>query len=738
LFRVAPTMDDMLAKPDEPFSKHITNCVSELKWVFEQKSPIINTLCRQYKIDEHRFWAGMLATVVFHDIGKVTKQFQLIVRKKLDPSKNYRHELASMPVIAEVCKKLGPLYNDAYIPFEALVVMTHHKPFTGKMFERESSSSPDYLPQVTSAIEFGENLLRDNGVSFSLTVTKWLNPYEYYKKIYQMLLQSSIVPGIKEQTIFSLMKGLFHYADWNASGKRQAYAVKNSVEDIENTLRIRTIHKGRAYKGLTAFQQKAKNAEGNLIVSVPTGQGKTECGLLWALNNHSTEKVIYLLPTMVTSNKIYERCIEYFGKDNVGLSHGTAGYFLKMENEWDDQVKFRTMILNSKTFMKPVTVATVDQLLYAFLNWRHWAMIRANAMNARIIIDEIHAFDPYTLALIIKMIEWLKNTGAKLAIMSATMPEPLKQLLCKYLPDINMIEDPQYDKLSRNIFTFIRKSMDKMLTAILTKFSDGKKVLVVCNRVSDCQKIYKQIWKKLRDHKNLMILHSELILKERKKREDYLDQLNRGAPFLLIATQVVEVSLDIDFDCMFTQIAPIEALIQRAGRVNRYGSKKNTEIFICEYMGNKPYDIDIIEKTRKVIKKLKNNRLTEEDFKIMVEKIYGTIDLTFSPIFKEGEHVYDNNQYDRRGFMDLDITEERLSTRIIDYIKVDVIPDCFQEEVFSLGDMALSEGYKVKVPLWLYRKCQKYEVNDIEFVNVKYDNNIGIIREEDNPAIKIV
>lgn len=731
-------MDDILAKPDEPYSKHITNCVKELKWVFEQKFPIINTMCRQYEIDEHRFWAGMLATVVFHDIGKVTKQFQLIVRKKLDPSKNYRHELASMPVIAEACKRLGPLYNGAYLPFEALVVMTHHKPFTGKMFERESSASPDYLPQVSSAIEFGKNLLRENGISFNLTINKGVTPYEYFKKIYQMLLQSSVVPDIKEQTIFSLMKGLFHYADWYASGQRQPYAVKNSFEDIENTLRIRAIRKGRVYNGLTAFQQKAKNAKDHLIVSVPTGQGKTECGLLWALNNHNTEKIIYLLPTMVTSNKIYQRCIEYFGKDNVGLSHGTAGYFLKREDEWDDQAKFRTMILNSKTFMKPVTVATIDQLLYAFLNWRHWAMIRANAMNARVIIDEIHAFDPYTLALITKMIEWLKNTGAKLTIMSATMPEPLKQLLCKHLPDVKMIEDPQYDKLSRNILTFVRKPIDKMLTTILTKFRAGKKVLVVCNRISDCQRIYKQISKKLRDRKDLMILHSELILKDRNEREDYLDKINGEAPFLLVATQVVEVSLDIDFDCMVTQIAPIEALIQRAGRVNRYGSKKDTEIIICEDMGNKPYDIDTIEKTRKIVKKLKNKPLTEEDYKVMVENIYGDIDLTASPRFKEGEHVYDDNQYDRRGLMDLDITEERLSTRLTDYIKVDIIPDSFQEEVISLDDMVLLEGYKVKIPLWLYRKCQKYEINDREFVSVKYDSEIGIIREENIPAIKII
>lgn len=739
LCHAVPIMNKILAKSDEPYTVHITNCLEELKWVFEKKSLAIRRLCGQYQIDEHRFWAGILATVVFHDIGKVSKQFQLIVRKKLNPSKNYRHELASMPIIAEVCKGLGPLYKGAKVPFEALIVMTHHKPFTGRMFERESSTSPDYLPELSSAIEFGEKLLSENGVSIKLKMNKTPNPYEYYKNIYQLLLQSNEVSDIREQALFSLMKGLFHYADWYASGKRLSYAVTTNPEELEETLKIRATRRGMAYKGLTSFQENAKNMEGHLIVRAPTGQGKTECGLFGALNHHRHEKIIYLLPTMVTSNKIYQRCVEYFGKNNVGLAHGTAGYFLKKEDEWDDQTQFRQMILYSKAFMKPVTVATIDQLLYAFLNCRHWALIRANAMDARIIIDEIHAFDPYTLAIIIKMIDWLINTGAKITVMSATMPEPLIKLLSQHLLKVAVIEDPQYDRLSRNSFTFVAKPLGTMVPQILKKFKSGKKIIVVCNRIADCQEIYKKITRKMKSSKEVMILHGELILRDRNVREDYLDNLKEDKPFLLIATQVIEVSLDIDFDCMFTQNAPIDALIQRAGRINRYGRKKDTEVFVCEDdLDKKPYEKEIVKKTREVIKHLKRDSLCELDFKKMVEKIYGDIDLIALPQYQEGLRVFDENQYDRRGLMDLDVTEERLSTRLTDYIKIDIIPDRFKEEVLSLEDVTLLEGYKVKIPLWLYKKCQKYEIEDIEFVSVKYDCEIGIIREEDNPAIKTV
>lgn len=737
-FHAALTMNDILAKPNEPYIVHITNCVDELKWVFNQKLALIERVCKKYNIDKHRFRSGMLTTVVFHDIGKVTKQFQLIVRKKLNPTKNYRHELASMPIIAEVCKKLGPLCDEAKIPFEALVVMTHHKSFTGKIFERESSMSPEYLPEIYSAIEFSEKLLLENNISLNLKINKWPNPYEYYKKIYQMLLQLNETPSEREQAVYSLMKGLFHYADWYASGTRQSYAVTVSPVDVENRLKIRATSKGIEYQGLNKFQEMAKNIEQHLIVRVPTGQGKTECGLLWALNHHKNEKIIYLLPTMVTSNKIYQRCVEYFGKDNVGLSHGTAGYFLKKEDEWNDQQKFRQVILNSKAFMKPVTVATIDQLLYAFLNWRHWSLIRSNAMNARIIIDEIHAFDPYTLALIVKMIDWLINAGAKFTIMSATLPKPLTQLLSQCLPNVKIIEDPQYDNLSRNRFTYTEKPIEKMLPEILNIFASGKKVMVVCNRISDCQKIYEQSPKKFKSNEITMILHSELILKDRNAREDYLDSLNQDAPFLLVATQVVEVSLDIDFDYMFTQNAPIDALIQRAGRINRYGRKKGTEIIICKDTNKRPYDADIVEKTEKAIKHCEKVVLSEKDFRGLVEKIYGDVDLTIQAKYQEGLKIFNDNQYDRRGLMDLDITEKQLTTRLTNYIKVDIIPDCFKDEILSIIDPVLLEGYKVKIPLWLYRKCQKYEINDIEFVSVKYDSKIGVIREEDNPSIQIV
>lgn len=737
-FHAALTMDDILAKPNEPYIVHITNCVDELKWVFNQKLALIERVCKKYNIDKHRFGAGMLATVVFHDIGKVTKQFQLIVRKKLNPSKNYRHELASMPVIAEVCKKLGPLYDGAKIPFEALVSMTHHKSFTGKMFERESSMSPEYLPEIYSAIEFSEKLLLENNISLNLKINKWPNPYEYYKKIYQMLLQLNETPDIREQAIYSLMKGIFHYADWYASGTRQSYAVTVSQVDVENRLKIRATSKGIEYQGLNKFQEMAKNIEQHLIVRAPTGQGKTECGLLWALNHHKNEKIIYLLPTMVTSNKIYQRCVEYFGKNNVGLSHGTAGYFLKKEDEWNDQQKFRQVILNSKAFMKPVTVATIDQLLYAFLNYRHWSLIRSNAMAARIIIDEIHAFDPYTLALIVKMVDWLINAGAKFTIMSATLPKPLIELLLKHLLEVKIVEDSRYNNLTRNRYTFIKKPIEKILTMILKMYTNGKKVLVVCNRISDCQKIYKELSKKIKNNKNSMILHSELVLKERNIREDYLDKISKDKPFILVATQVVEVSLDLDFDCMFTQNAPIDALIQRAGRVNRYGQKSDTEIFICKDETVRPYDPEIVGKTEKILNKLKGVYLTENDFKDLVEKIYGNVDLSNLPRYQEGLKIFEDNQYDRRGLMDLDITEERLSTRLTEYIKVDIVPDCFKDEVLSLTDSVLLEGYKVKIPLWLYRKCQKYEINGNEFVCVKYDSKIGIIREEDNPSTQIV
>ena len=144
----------------------------------------------------------------------------------------------------------------------------------------------------------------------------------------------------------------------------------------------------------------------------PTGSGKTEASILWALRNVKEmggAKIIYLLPTMVTANSIWKRMIDLFGEENVGLTHSTANLFLQDDSIEDEQDIWenRKDILFNQSFIKPITVGTVDQLLTAGFNSGRWVLKEVNASNAVIIIDEIHAYDGWTLGLIISTIRHL-------------------------------------------------------------------------------------------------------------------------------------------------------------------------------------------------------------------------------------------------------------------------------------------------------------------------------------------
>ena len=144
-----------------------------------------------------------------------------------------------------------------------------------------------------------------------------------------------------------------------------------------------------------------------MIAIAPTGSGKTEASLLWALaalQRRRGGKLLYLLPTMVTANSIFSRLEDYFGQGNVGLSHSTAS--LLLEDEREDHESIRNALFD-RSFMLPATVATVDQLLASGFNSGKWTLIEANAANSVIVIDEIHAYDAWTLGLVIATIRRL-------------------------------------------------------------------------------------------------------------------------------------------------------------------------------------------------------------------------------------------------------------------------------------------------------------------------------------------
>ena len=301
------------------------------------------------------------------------------------------------------------------------------------------------------------------------------------------------------------------------------------------------------------------------------------------------------MPTQVTSNALYKRFVDYFGKENVGLVHSASSLILEENFENTDKKTKESIIM--KVFSKPITVCTLDSFILSFLNLHKWPLSNLYFKNSLLIIDEIHSYDAQMLGALKRALEFTQKNGNFFCIMSATIPEKIKQDIISQFKITEISEEELFKKSPVKIVKLNLKIED-VINRIMDDFKNNKKILVVCNTIKKSKKIYSLLKKKncfettegyvknkesYNREANLILYHSQFIKRHRKLKEDEIREKEKwkGRGLILIATQVVEISLDIDFDVLYTELAPIDSVIQRIGRVNRRKTKKNCKCFIC-------------------------------------------------------------------------------------------------------------------------------------------------------------
>lgn len=736
------------AKTDQSYEGHITNAYRAWKDTVSTKRNLIHRFCNKFGFSEERFLKSSLLTVVLHDIGKNTTIFQDMIAatrkgERFDYRNNYRHELVSFLYaiagnIALSKQEHGQLIGN--IPLEALVILGHHKKINPTMasFDRESRIEKPVINKegTKAALVLAKNIFIAEGYDFPEQLFEFNakdNPYEraniflnnHFTKMFEIEQKQDAV-----RPTYLLLKAILHYADWHSSaGIDVNYSLKKHADDLFNDIEKRCTEKSIKFDGLLPFQDECANTLGHIIAVAPTGSGKTEASLLWALNNLQDlggGKLIYLLPTMVTANSIFERLEEYFGKGNVGLTHSTATFMFR--DEEDDSENIRNVLFD-KTFIKPATVATIDQLLATGFNTGKWTLIEANAANSVIIIDEIHSYDSWTLGLIMESLKHFSDLGARFMLMSATLPEYLINLFSYALPDVKVIRDETLLKSYRNRYKTFDKYIDDAIPEIEQSVKDGKKTLVVVNNVAKCQELYGIL-----EHLNPICYHSKFILKDRMEKEKHIDD-----SLLLIATQVVEVSLDIDFDVMFTECAPPDAIAQRAGRVNRRRAKSDSYVLI--YKPSKTskliYDSDSSGLLERSFQEFENSseEITESRLIEIVENVYSGIEIESTDNFKRASEQYSNTQDRLKGIFD-NPNRDNLNeiTRKTEYRQLPVIPSTFKAEVLSLLP-SKRRLYEVKMPYWY---VMKHKEQDDIFCNMEYDSKIGARFTEDSDVLTMI
>lgn len=708
-------MDKLLAKPDVLLIDHLRD-------VLRLGSDISN----YFNLDQ-RILMKIALSCALHDIGKATVDFQQHIRGKRN--KAYPHALASMPfvLVAEIClnRSYGWNTNDL---IATSAVLTHHSPLSPRLYM--GYGKPNFHPDLDKIIEATWGLL------YQFKVDKLPQSNNFMDSI-RSLLDNSPASMLDDTQIsigstlrglfqslptrdFAQVKSVLHLADWLASaGKHDA-----SILFLNSGKQIVKSHTCKF--PLRNFQQQAEGScDENIQLRAPTGTGKTEALLLWANN---TDRLIYLLPTQATVNAMWRRMRRIYGSDNVALAHGRANYMLRNESD-EDPLEER---LFGSVFAKPVTVATLDQYLLSHLNGRHWEERRCLAKQSKIVLDEIHAYEPYTLGLLLKALE--TDPPARFAIASATLPPSLLKLF----PEGTLIEAEHYLwRRTRHRLHLEDDLLQNVLERALSFATSGKRVLIVANTIREAQMLYQTLKNEL-NWDECYLLHARFTFQDRQNMEEKVKDPKPGTIF--IATQIVEVSLDISYDVLVTEIAPIDALVQRMGRVNRFDDQPPALVIICcRYSENSRhvYGKDILDYSLEILRELPELP-TDYDLASATERLYAYIMAldSWKREFNEGAQTVEEIQK-ALGCYTIDLSDESMRSKFTTrrgQISIDVIPKRFLQDVYGLyerGETWRIVEYLTPIPIWWVNRFPEEfpPCKDIRYLitSLRYDNEIGLL-----------
>lgn len=370
-----------------------------------------------------------------------------------------------------------------------------------------------------------------------------------------------------------------------------------------------------------------------VIIEAPTGTGKTEAALYladqWA--QRLQQRGMYVaMPTMATSNQMHERVTQMLHDRYPSLPidpmlvHSQARWRTETPpptltitderfnpsdpaNSKASVVDMSWFLPTKRSLLAPFAVGTVDQALLSVLFTRHF-FVRLFALSHKtVIFDEVHAYDTYMSSLFHRLLHWLRAAGASVVLLSATLPaqsrqamigawlgideeeEPLPSLPQAEYPAIWWASGEKYDVVQLEVAEADKRTLTldridrtpaAIVDALRTLLVEGGCAAVICNTVARAQQVYQAIEQAnlVDEPERLLLFHARFPFGWRDGIEQRVRQrfgvnssaAERRPKTIVVATQVIEQSLDLDFDLMISDLAPIDLLIQRAGRLHRH------------------------------------------------------------------------------------------------------------------------------------------------------------------------
>lgn len=688
---------DALAKPDETIEQHTDKLLECAKVLYDLGY-----------IKSEQLYKDLLVACKNHDMGKINSQFQIRIKRK----SRFNYEIEVPHAVLSIFFVNDSECNDYTSVLFAVLYHHYHKESPMNVFRSERQLIESFLTEL--------DFQQDDYSIMRRKLTK-------VKKIFQTNLND------KQKQYAVLLKGLLHKCDYSASA--------NIPCEKKNDFLLDSIEEWRSgkfqYNTLQEFCIANRNE--NIMVTAPTGMGKTEAGLLWCGDN----KCFFVLPLKTAINAMYGR-IKELAKDveaedvyksRVALVHSDMkSYYLKDANDKDTDYDFNYEEL-SRQFCLPVTVCTPDQIFDFVLKYPGYEYKLAISSYSKFIIDEIQMYSPDVLAAIIYAIKMIHIMGGKVAVLTATLPPFVKEELLKIFGDDVQLADFSSEGILRhNVKVFDDKlETDDVIQIVNETNSDTvKKYLVVCNTVKTANRIYRELSESNIDAE-INLFHANFIKKDRMKKEKEimkasekeLNEMNK--PEIWISTSVVEASLDIDFDILITELSDLFSLFQRFGRTNRKGKKdfSNYNCYVFTELQDKAdsfIDKDIHNLSKDAIVTVEGV-LTEQEKNSLIEKYLSVEKVQDTDYYKDYCKFFKNyeDEYDY-------LNSSNDSLRNID--RMDAIPKCIYDENIDLINKNLgiitSKGPKPDVKMNATEEILKLTVSISMFRCRKHDSGISV------------
>ncbi len=731
----------ILAKsnPETTLGRHVEDAL-----VIEQE--IIKSIPNIPIKDKVAFWKTVTLAVELHDTGKAHKEFQKMLRGETNKWYHQRHELFSLFFV------FNSDIEDRLKSEVAFSVVGHHKSLRELRDFVSTNYSTDDWDSDDEDLSYHEECRNME----STEVWDLMNVYGIKQISNDVPCIESIIKRYRKQNLSIYDEKTWQRVLLIGAMKQCDHLASAGIKRLNrlNDTSFAFLNRFPFYM----HQRLDAETEGNVILVSPTGSGKTESAFAWLkkqMLSRGQGRTFYILPYTASINAMYERLNNDIGSSDhqVGMLHGKLAEYLnsRMCDASYDSSEIYRMIDEFKSITTSVKVVTPFQLLKNLFGLRNFEKGLLEWAGGYFIIDEIHAYDAKIFAQLIVLLKFsVHYLNVRVHIMTATLPSFMKRELAKAIcPYVEIKAD---EKLYASFIRHRIKLMDGKLSDSISLIQDfltqGKRVLVVCNTVDEAQAVYRQL-----DSSKKILLHGRFngedrFLKERALKSDEVT--------LLVGTQAIEVSLDIDFDVIFTELAPIDALLQRFGRINRKRKKGISPCYVFKVRNDTDKyvykDEDVINRTLDIISEIErnNNGVVKEDLlQPAIDYVYPDWSEEGAKEYEDTKNLLDDFVYNRLRPLDYDDKREEDFYKQFDGIKVlpKSLVDRYRNRIedgeflkaesllVSIGTRRfmglLSSGYIDKEKFcWSNDKDDKLSLRSEYIINCKYSSKIGLIFNE--------